>query len=271
MRFAVLFLAVLPAFCDGPGERQIRVQSTDTVIPHIVDGGAWKTTIRLVNLSDQFATYKLSFYGDDGTPTSFEIDGKKGNPYSLGAVRVIDGSLPPHGSEVFETVGPGALDKWGWAELTAINPAGSIGGMATFVAEGSGYPLSEAVVPINSPNDTRMLLPFDNTVPPDSEDGRGYVSSYAIVNPTHAQVTVTVTAYALVGNAWGTWQFTMPPRSHTAFATVPNANLAFMADRIGTLELRTSGAGIAALGLRFNPRGAFTSFHGLSLPTWITP
>ncbi len=268
MRYAVLFLAVLPALCDGPAERQIRVQPTDTIIPQIVDGGAWKTIITVVNLSDQIARYTLSFYDATGSPTSFQIIGRHGSalPYELGPVRIIDSAIPVHGRHVWETAaGPTAENKEGWAELTGIVPTGSVGGMATLIAESvPDYPLSEAVVPINAANDTRMLLPFDNT--------NLYVSSYAIVNPTHADATVTLTAYALEGGSpWGTWQFTMPARSHTAFATVPNANLAFMAGRIGTIELRTSGAGLAALGLRFNPRGAFTSFHALSLPTWIAP
>jgi hypothetical protein len=41
------------------------------------------------------------------------------------------------------------------------------------------------------------------------------------------------------------------------------------AGKQGSIEFSTTGFGTSVLGLRFNPSGAFTSFHALSNINWL--
>ena len=56
----------------------------------------------------------------------------------------------------------------------------------------------------------------------------------------------------------------MAAGTHTAFS-VP-VQWPSLAGKSGTMIVRSTGRQLSALGLRFNPGGAFTSFHALSLP-----
>jgi hypothetical protein len=69
------------------------------VITHLADGGAWKTTMTLVNLSSVNAVaFTLRFYGDDGSLKQFPFLG-------VGRHSVLTGTMNPAGSLVIETSG----------------------------------------------------------------------------------------------------------------------------------------------------------------------
>src|ERR1041385_2554704 len=84
------------------------------VLPHVVDGGAWQSTIVLTNTSPNGATAKLTFHQETsgGNTTAW-------NPPLLETIStsalVIDG-----GSTLFlHTADTAATTTQGWAELLA--------------------------------------------------------------------------------------------------------------------------------------------------------
>src|SRR5690242_6993171 len=111
----LLMLANLSGFAQ-----QIRVESTSNVVPdaarirphlssatgigegivtHLADGGGWRTTIYVVNLSQKHsASYVLNFYDDNGKPLSLTFD-------SIGRGNQVKGTLPIAGSDFIRTTG----------------------------------------------------------------------------------------------------------------------------------------------------------------------
>lgn len=250
MKHFVLFLAVAASLAAGDS-KQISVWASDVVIPQFVDGDHWRTTVTLINLDDtQEARYAVWFYRDDGLPMYVEIAGSS-------PVIVVQGTIPVNGSVTFGTTGTAPTLNQGWALLQTNN---YIGGFAVLSTEAPGYPLSEAVVPISSKLEHRMRLAFDQT--------NGFICGYAIANPASSLApTITVTIRDEQGNPMqDPDQITLGLLQHIAF------NLAVRypgtIGKRGTIELSTPSQQLSALGLRFNPRGAFTSFHALSNPNW---
>ncbi len=250
MRLFCLVVMAAAVFAGDPQTRRIEVNRNDTVIPQVVGGGYWSTTITLVNLDPMAATVTLRFYGGDGQPKAFELVGK-------GTLAVVTGTIPVGGSITITTAsGPAIPEAQGWAELVTDN---DIGGMAVFCQAVPGRPDFEAVVPITSKYDTRVLFPFDNT--------GGLTTSYAIVNPISiASATVRVAIRDENGASLGAYSLSLDPREHVAFTS--KERWPVTENRRGVIELSTTGVGLSALGLRFNDGGAFTSFHGLSAFGW---
>jgi hypothetical protein len=80
-------------------------------------------------------------------------------------------------------------------------------------------------------------------------------------------VTVTFTVRSEEGTVLERKTITLGPYTHTAgsiAATFPST-----AGRKGSIEFVASGYGVGVIGLRFNPTGAFTSFHVLSNFNWL--
>lgn len=218
------------------------------LLSQIAEGAGWKTGIILVNLDTVAANYTLRFYSSDGSPLRLPLD------VAPGRLESVEGTIPVGGSRTITTLGTDTTLSQGWAELTSTR---LVNGLAVFRQRAEGRPDQEAGVSTTSPS-ARFILPFDNT--------QGFVSSMALVNTNTSNARAIAasprdeTGVTLAGDS-----VNLPARGHAAF--VMSDRFPSMAQRRGAAEFNApSGADFSALGLRFNPGGAFTSLPTLDVP-----
>ena len=164
---ALLALAVAPAFSQQPNARNPRPTPSgrarpqlesaagigNEIITHLADGGSWKTSITLINLSqDKPAVYTLKFYGDSGVAQSFSFEG-------IGSASILTGTMSAGGSTVIKTTGTSAVTTQGWAQFDYLGTTDSVGGFAVFTNSNG----NEAAVPLESTIGENPVLSFDNT------------------------------------------------------------------------------------------------------------
>jgi len=250
--FVILALAAMPAFSQRPtqpGRARSDLESAagigNSIITHIADGGGWKTSIVLVNLSQsKAAAFKVNLFGDDGNPQQFSFE-------SIGRGSAVTGTLAVGGSIVIKTAGTSSAVTQGWGQLDFLGTTDSVGGYAVF-SNGNG---NEAAVPFESTIGESPVLPFDNT--------NGLGMGVALANSDFTAMTISATFRDGNGSVIGTSQFTMQPNTHTSF--VLTDKWSFAAGKQGTVsfdcsdQFGSNASGLAVLGLRFTPAGAFTS------------
>lgn len=228
-------------------QREVTVFAGDDALPQMANGDGWKTQIFLVNLSTVSMPFQVDFWTSAGGFWQLAITG-------VGTGDQLTGTLGPGASVVFETSGQGALAQ-GWGELTYDTNVGRIGGFGVFRQSVAGRPDFEAVAPLSSLFDKVLILPYDNT--------GGFTTGVACVNGAgSAGATITATIRDEAGATYATDTIQLPASGHTAF-TMP-ARVPATAGRRGTVVFRSSTSFFSALGLRFSPGGAFTSFNGLN-------
>jgi hypothetical protein len=233
-------------------QRDVAVFTGDTVIPQFVDGGGWKTTITVTNLDSRTVHFVVLFFNDDGSDLTVRILGQ-------GNVKGVDVVLGSAQSATFETAGDAQFLAQGWATIKKDNSSDAVGGFAIFRQRIPGRSDSEAVVPVVSQFDSHFVLLYDNTA--------GYVTGIAMANPTSSSVVVPITIRNELGQVIDRRTENLGPFQHKAFA-ISDRWLTTEGLR-GSIEFVTSGFGVGVLGLRFNPAGAFTSFHVLSNINWL--
>ncbi|MCP5110967.1 MAG: hypothetical protein GY953_09045 [bacterium] len=249
MRILSSFLLLCVSVFAGGGGRYVSFSSAEDVIPHLVFGDTWNTSVTLVNLSHEEAQVPVKFFQQDGEPMLVPIA-------DVGIFSELNVTIAAHGSTTFQTVGESTEPPaQGWAKLD-LTCCQEITGLAVFQQSIGGQD-SEAVVPFASSQATRAGMIFDNTA--------GFVTGMAMVNPSETSVsTVTMNFRLEDGSRIHLDQLILDPGEHRAFAL--NAAFPQTGDRRGTIEFLAHGGGIALLGLRFSPRGIFTSFHSFEPP-----
>jgi hypothetical protein len=253
-------VSVSQAMKDASARRNISVEPFDGVLPQLVDGAGWQTTIVLTNLDTALRHYVLYFVGDNGSPVGIPLTG------SSGPVARVTGELQPNQTVILESTGTSTSLVQGYALLfaldrTATDPASkaiptTIGGYGIFRQRAGGRPDFEATVPFVSMFGQRWTIPFDNR--------SSFSTGISMVNADPSvSSAVTLTARDLSGNILRTDTINLNSGSKTVFATP--TRYPDLAGRVGILQI-TSRDSVSVLGLRFNPSGAFTSVHPLSLP-----
>ena len=254
--FIILALAAMPAFSQLPtqlGRPRPNLESAagigNRIVTHLADGGGWKTSSTLMNLSQtKPAVFTLNIYGDNGKPQSFPFEG-------IGRASTVTGTLAVGGSTVIKTTGTDAAIGQGWAQLDFLGTTDSVGGFAVF----SNSDGNEAAVPFESTIGQDPMLSFDNT--------NGYGMGVALANAGLSAMTINATFKDGSGAILGTSQFTMAQMAHTSFIFAQQ--WPFTAGKQGTVYFQCSDTfgpnafGLAVLGLRFTPQGAFTSVAAL--------
>jgi hypothetical protein len=216
---------------------------------HLASGGAWKTSLTLVNMTASPSPIRLRFWADDGNELILPLNSPQagGPPSSNGSY--LDWTIPALGSLVVETEAPaqGPILQ-GWAELQT---AGDVTGFAIFRLRLPGGSENEAVVPYENRSRGSYLLPFDETT--------GFVTGMALANlSSTTQATVNVVLRDDAGNQIATGTIPLNPRGH--MSSEVSSWVSGMAGRRGTLEFRNTAAGsIAVLGLRFNRFASFAT------------
>lgn len=229
------------------------VFSGDSVIPQVVDGAGWQTTMTFVNLKAATNRFQVWLFTDNGGDMFIDFPG-------VGKADAINVTLPPNMALTVETPGTATSLNQGWAYIYSEEASVEIGSMSIFRQRVAGRPDNEAAVPTVSEFDDRFVLTYDNT--------RGFVTAYAIANPDVKEISIDATVRDEDDHILNREVFTIGKFSKVVF-TLP-ARWSASASKRGVVEFRASGYGASALGLRFNPGGAFTSFHAMRNAKWTS-
>ncbi len=239
MRTLTAVLAVSLACFAADNNPQFKVGFDDQIIPQVVDGGGWQTTIRLANLSPGTARFQLLFFSDDGRALTL--------PFAdIGNFTAVNGVIAPGGTATIRTLGEGSSTVQGWAQL---NMDGLIGGFAVLRQQAPGQPAEQATVPISSRFSTDFAIAFDNT--------GNLTTAVALVNPSpFVAAIVTVLFRNESGDEIGRDTFTLAPLAHST-STLPSA-FPFTAGQRGMAEFFTFAPQLSGVGLEFNAAGGFS-------------
>lgn len=224
----------------------------DNVIPQVADGGGWQTSCTFVNLDSKRLHFEVLFFTSEGGELLLPFP-------EVGTASAIEISLPVGESITVETTGTRETLSQGFGYILRDDVEDALGGLCVFRQRVSGRPDFEAVIPLVSDFITRFVLLYDNT--------RGFVTTMAIANPDLTSIQVSVTLRDENARQLGGSTITLGPFRHEAFALPTRWPVT--AGRRGVIEFRSTGWGASALGLRFNPTGAFTSFPVLSNIDWL--
>lgn len=223
---------------------------SDTV-PHFLTGGGWATQIILINFRGSEVTVPIAFLSDGGQPLAVPLLG-------LGNRAAVDIKVPAGGTVTIAT-DPAAFNmalKVGFARMDIpcdSTNCGEIGGFAVLTQRVAGRPDFEAVVPIASSMANTYVIAMDNTA--------GFNTGVAFAAPPlfsfdTANRAVFMTVKSETGAVLLTERFDMKANGHMFFdmkSRYPQLN-----NRRGTIEFTTTEY-VAALGLRFQDGGSFTS------------
>jgi hypothetical protein len=256
MRYALLPLLlanVLSAAVITPlTSRPNATPDPDTyMIPHIVDGGFWKTSFKFVNLETHSVTFYVYFVDDNGNDLSLPIVGN-------GSISSFTVTLPATGSTTIETAGTASSLTAGWAFVQQQTATDNIGKFAIFRQHVPGGQDQEATVPAVKQSTGDIAILFDNTT---------YATGIAIANPTIFTIEIGAHFYNRLGALIGTSNIRIPPKGHVAFSVA--SQFPFTSGMEGSIEFSNIGRAYSALGLRFNG-AAFTTFDVFAQPQWLT-
>lgn len=222
---------------------------TPQYIPHIAEGGGWRTALLLVSPDSLRNAFQLQAFRGEGQTLSLPIEG-------LGTVSRLSDAVPAGSMRSLVTPGTGGtVTETGFLELV---PDRLLAGLAIFraLAERPGAVDQEAAVPLSF-GLRRFLLPFDNTP--------GLSTSLALVNPHPSQATtVRLAVRNEAGAVLESQMFRLGARQHVAFELSQRAATA--AGIRGVAEFQSEDTDVAAIGLRFTSAGPFTALPVLPLP-----
>jgi hypothetical protein len=220
-------------------------------VPHIAEGQGWRTSLIVVNTDTvNRAVFDVRFWpGRVGSSTPpLQIEGR-----AFDGVMLRDVSIGPGGSVTLHTPGSASSPLWqGWAELTTTT--GSISGLTAYRKMVPGDQYAEGSVRILPGSGVRLLLPFDNS--------GGFVTGLAIANVDGTQAnTINTTLRDEFGQIVGRRpgepsNLPLNTNGHDAFAVPDQFGLSSGAR--GVLDLSSRIGQLVGIGLRFNPRFAFT-------------
>jgi hypothetical protein len=243
----VLSAAVITPLASMPNE----IKSTsNAVIPHVVDGGFWKTSFKFVNLDVHTVTFYVYFMHDDGSAMTLPIVGND----SLSSLTV---ALTPAESLTLETSGTASSLTSGWALVQQQNPLDSLGTSAIFRQHVPGGQDQEASVPIVTQGTSAFSVLFDNTA---------YATGIALANPNPTAIPVNAYIRDRQGTVIDHQTVLLPAMGHVAFSV--SSRWPSTAGMEGAVEFVPAGYSVSALGLRFNG-AAFTTFKVFQTVNWV--
>jgi hypothetical protein len=221
-------------------------QAQTSIIPQIVDGGAWLTTIAVTNTGPNAAAASLSFFQEVAGSTSGET-----LPWNLSFIErnsvQAQNLVLPGGSTLFlHTPGDAPGLNVGWGQLSEPDGSGAVVAYAIFTQRVQGRTDQDGTSPAVLAGN-RILVPFDNT--------NGAVTSVAIANPTSFNESITVGIRTPVSTTQPSG-ITLLPQGHSSF-TFPG-QFPVTAGQTGLAEFYSPSGTVAVLALRFQ-NGAFTT------------
>ncbi len=215
------------------------VTNANKIIPHIANGGGWKTTFLIVCAGSQASNFTLSFWKDGGTALTLPLGVD-------GTVSSITDIIEPGEVRIIQTTDTGPTVQ-GWAQLTGLT--GAVSGTAIFALQSPGQSDSEAAVPFATTASTHLFMPYDYTT--------GYSTAIAFANTTPNQLaTLTFTFTDDTGHVLSSGiQINVQGNGHGS--AVLGTLLPSIAGTRGTVSI-TSTVPVVGLGIRADGV-AFTS------------
>lgn len=252
VRTALSLFTAVQAFAAGSIEpaisKEVRASSSDSVFPQFVHGGGWSTTLTFINTGDVTVQFDVNFYKNDGTAWNVPI-------VSLTTPAGVKVTLPPKQTIDVQTREGSAVTEQGWAEVEySSGSIGNVTGLGVFRQRVTGKPDFEAVVPLAYYLNTRAFLLFDETA--GNSTGIAWLASRP-----YTSSTLTVNIRDEDGNRILLDQITLKPLEKQVFTLA--GRYPQTAGKKGSIEITCNPGYFSALGLRFNPTGAFTSIHTL--------
>ena len=211
------------------------------IIPHVVDGGGWQSTIVLTNMSANAANATLVFHKETGggntgpwTPAFQEVVSTSGLGLAGGSVMYL------------HTTGQ-ATDplSQGWAEL---NADAGVTAYVVFTIRVPGRQDQEGTAPAATASN-RILVPYD--------DANGFVTGIAVTNPTGTAQTLSVGFRTTTGGVSVNALPSVPAGGHMSF--ILSQQFPIIAGHEGLAEFYSSTGNISMIALRFNPTSSFTA------------
>jgi len=218
------------------------------VIPHVADGGSWKTTLKFVNLGTHNVSLIFQFLHDDGTAMSVPVVGNA--DVTAGNSSMVFLAIKPGQTATIETTGTASDTSSGWA-LAFQNQSNCcpelLRGVAIYTQHNPGGQDQEATVPIDSAVRGDFALLYDNT---------NFTTAIAIANYNDAVIPVVAHIRDGLGKEIDQRTILLPKNGHVAFS-LPDLWRS-TAGIAGSIVFSTSGSAVTAFGLRFNG-SAFTT------------
>lgn len=216
-------------------------QSLSGTIPHITDGGNWKTIVTLTNVTNFPQQVVVRFWDQRGASMTLPVVG-------LPDTKEVWFDLPPYGGGYFETPGVNGTITSGWATVEGV-PANSVIATTVFRNSYPGRQDTEASVPMSAAARRRFFIAFDHT--------SGFTSGVAMVNPLSQRVTVAVTFRNGRGVVLQNTSLSLAAGEQIAFSM--SDQFRQTSNQFGSAEFNVlGGVGVCVIGLRFNPSGAVT-------------
>jgi hypothetical protein len=219
---------------------------TTSVIPQVVDGGSWLTTIAVTNTGAATANASLTFFQElAGATTGATL------PWSLSFAEMNtvqpQALVLPAGTTLFlHTLGTALATTIGWGQLSQTDPSAPVVAYAIFTQLVPGRSDQQGTAAA-APAVNRILVPFDNT--------NGAVTSIAIANPTsfNEDISVGLRTANATSQASG---ITLPSQGHISF-DLPS-EFPGSAAVTGLAEFYSASGSFSMLALKFTS-GAFTT------------
>jgi len=216
-------------------------QSAQTlIIPQVVDGGGWQTTVVLTNRTANPALASLSFRIDTTAGAT-----QAWTPPFLGVSSTTSLALNGGSTMYLRTSGTAASLSQGWA---VVNADGGIVAYAIFTFRNPGRQDQDGTA-IAAASSTRILVPFDSS--------SGLVTSVGVVNPAGTSQTISVNFRTANGTVSQGSLPSIPPNGHMAFSL--SQQFPAIVGQNGLAEFYSTSGSFSLLSLRFNPTGAFTA------------
>jgi hypothetical protein len=227
----------------GDNAKVSSASMSDTVIPHIAFGGAWKTIVTLVNVQHVDTDVTVRFYDDNGVALPVPTDTQGNTP----EYRV---KVAGNGSHQFMISG-GETVRQGWADVIYDSNLGDVRGAAVFRQVVPGRQDLEALSP-SCNNTWQQRIPFDETA--------GYQLGLAMANPNSEAVVVSAVLRGEDGKALNDVpvEIHLPAKGHTSFLASAHTGLKEFIKGRGVIDFVGSGT-FAVMGLRFSPTFSFTT------------
>ncbi len=216
------------------------LSAQELVIPQVVDGGGYKSTLVLTNTTANAATASLLFYKDTiGGAT------EPWTPTFLEGGSTTDMALPAGSTTYLHTPGTAGTATQGWAQVAATTGV-QVYIIYTYTANGRASDSTAPAVAATS----RVPVPFDNT--------NGLVTAVAVVNPNPNIESISVNLRSSISGAVTEGSISdLPANGQLAFV-MPGQFPETARDR-GLVEFYTSSGTLSVIALRANPTGGLTS------------
>lgn len=209
------------------------------IISQVVDGGAWQSTIVVVNRGSTVATASLAFFMETSTGSV---------PWPLQMAGNFDYSqfqIAPHSAVFMQTQDTGATPIQGFASMSGSANTEAFGIFKLRVPGRQDQEGTATALPAAS----TMVVPFDNA--------EQNTTSMALVNPGSTVQNLKAT-FLTVNGAASFGSLAIPAGGHKAFALTDQFSQLTGARGVAVFT-SSDGSPFTALAFRFNSTAAFTT------------